>query len=181
MSSLAGTMLPGMAVVLLLSTPALADPAISAPTPHIQDTHSRPAHAPAAHSPAVHRVAAKQKIAHPAASETAPADEQAAFYADSNLVWRQTGIASWYGGARWNGKRTASGARYNQNFLTAAHATLPIGTRVRVTLEGSDRSVVVVINDRPGTRRRIIDLSRAAAAALGILHDGVAVVSLTRM
>ena len=96
-------------------------------------------------------------------------------------VWRQTGMASWYGGARWHGKMTASGVRYDQNKLTAAHATLPIGTKVRVQLAGSDRSVVVVINDRPGTRRRIIDLSRQAAAELGILNQGIAVVTLAAL
>jgi rare lipoprotein A len=96
-------------------------------------------------------------------------------------IWRQTGIASWYGGARWQGNRTASGARYDQNQLTAAHATLPLGTKVRVTLEGTNRSVVVLINDRPGTRRRIIDLSRSAAAELGILKQGVAVVTLSAL
>ena len=90
-------------------------------------------------------------------------------------------MASWYGGARWQGKMTASGVRYDQSKLTAAHATLPIGTKVRVQLEGSDRSVVVVINDRPGTRRRIIDLSRQAAAELGILQQGLAVVSLAAL
>jgi rare lipoprotein A len=93
--------------------------------------------------------------------------------------WQQIGMASWYGGKRWRGRATSSGERYNENALTAAHATLPIGTRVRVTLAGSDRSVVVVINDRPGTRTRIIDLSRGAASQLGILYSGVAVVTLS--
>ncbi len=95
-------------------------------------------------------------------------------------TWQQTGIASWYGGSKWQGHRTTSGSRYNQGELTAAHATLPIGTRVRVTLhDNSARSVVVLINDRPGTRTRIIDLSREAAARLGILERGVAMVTLT--
>lgn len=112
-----------------------------------------------------------------------PRQEGSAIRSDSTTatIWRQTGVASWYGGARWQGNRTASGARYDQNQLTAAHATLPIGTRVRVTLEGTDRSVVVLINDRPGTRRRIIDLSRSAAAELGILTQGVAVVTLSTL
>jgi rare lipoprotein A (peptidoglycan hydrolase) len=95
--------------------------------------------------------------------------------------WHQTGIASWYGGKRWQGRSTSGGARYDENDLTAAHATLPIGTKVRVTLEGSQRSVIVTINDRPGTHRRIIDLSRGAAAELGILSRGVAVVTLTAL
>jgi rare lipoprotein A (peptidoglycan hydrolase) len=93
--------------------------------------------------------------------------------------WPKTGIASWYGGTRWHGHRTSSGAVYDENALTAAHATLPIGSRVRVALAGSDRSVVVTITDRPGTHRRIIDLSRGAARELGMLGRGVALVTLT--
>ena len=112
-------------------------------------------------TPAVHRLVA------PASQET--------------NGWAQSGVASWYGGIAWQGKLTASGARYDENILTAAHATLPIGTRVRVTLAGSTRSVIVTINDRPGTRTRIIDLSRAAARDLGILSRGLAQVTLTRV
>ena len=116
---------------------------------------------------------------------TTPQDQTATPLSDSptpgSRIWRQTGVASWYGGTKWNGKITASGVRYDQNKLTAAHATLPIGTKVRVTLEGSDRSVVVLINDRPGTRRRIIDLSRQAAAELGIVSQGLAIVTLTAL
>lgn len=98
----------------------------------------------------------------------------------SLATWQQTGVASWYGGARWQGRLTTSGARYDQNQLTAAHATLPIGTQVRVTLnDNTSRYVIVTINDRPGTRSRIIDLSREAAAKLGILARGVAMVTLT--
>ena len=90
----------------------------------------------------------------------------------------QTGVASWYGGKRWQGRMTSNGSRYDEQGLTAAHATLPLGSQVRVRLVNSDREVVVTITDRPGTRRRIIDLSRGAAAALGILSQGVAEVSL---
>lgn len=103
-----------------------------------------------------------------------------AFLADPALPGQpQMGLASWYGGRHWDGQRTSSGGYYNPEALTAAHATLPIGTRVRVTLVGSGREVIVTINDRPGTRTRIIDLSRAAARELGILSRGVAMVSLT--
>lgn len=78
-----------------------------------------------------------------------------------------SGIASWYGG-KFHGRKTASGETYNQNALTAAHRTLPFGTRVRVT-GANGKSVVVRINDRgPFIRGRIIDLSRAAANSLGI-------------
>jgi len=87
------------------------------------------------------------------------------------------GIASWYGPG-FDGRTTASGERFDQEALTAAHPTLPFGTRVRVTNLRSHRSVVVRINDRPGYPDRIIDLSRAAADALGILLAGTARVRL---
>ena len=100
-------------------------------------------------------------------------------WTDATGVWRQVGVASWYGGRRWQGRMTASGVRYDERQLTAAHASLPIGSQVRVTVAETGRTVVVTINDRPGTRKRIIDLSRAAAAELGILSRGVAQVTIT--
>ena len=99
----------------------------------------------------------------------------------SLATWQQTGMASWYGGASWQGQRTSSGSRYDQNELTAAHATLPLGTKVRVMSHSGARSVIVTINDRPGTRTRIIDLSRQAAKELGILDAGVVMVTLQPM
>lgn len=99
----------------------------------------------------------------------------------SVATWQQTGMASWYGGEQWQGHRTSSGSRFDQNELTAAHATLPLGTKVRVTSHSGARSVIVTINDRPGTRTRIIDLSRQAAKELGILDSGVAMVTLQPM
>ncbi len=100
-------------------------------------------------------------------------------WTDSSGQWRQVGIASWYGGRRWQGRLTASGVRYDERKLTAAHASLPIGSQVRVTVADTGRAVVVTIIDRPGTRKRIIDLSRAAAAQLGILSRGIAQVTIT--
>ena len=85
----------------------------------------------------------------------------------------QTGKASWYGDAH-HGKKTASGEAYDMAELTAAHRSLPLGTRVRVVNLENGRSVVVRINDRgPFARGRIIDLSRAAARELGHLGSGV--------
>ena len=85
----------------------------------------------------------------------------------------QTGKASWYGDAH-HGKKTASGETYDMAELTAAHRSLPLGTRVRVVNLENGRSVVVRINDRgPFARGRIIDLSRAAARELGHLGSGV--------
>jgi rare lipoprotein A len=85
-----------------------------------------------------------------------------------------SGIASWYGPG-FHGNRTANGEVYNQNALTAAHKTLPFGTRVRVTHTGTGRSIVVRINDRgPFVGSRVIDLSAAAARVLGMMGSGVA-------
>ena len=89
------------------------------------------------------------------------------------------GVASYYGG-RFHGRLTASGARFNQDGMTAAHRSLPFGTRVRVTHLGSGRTVDVRITDRgPFIGGRIIDLSRGAAGAIGMHHQGVARVRVT--
>lgn len=85
----------------------------------------------------------------------------------------QCGGASWYGPG-FHGKTTASGARFNENAMTAAHRTLPLGTVVKVTNQKTGKSVKVTINDRgPFVRGRIIDLSKAAAAKLGTKQAGV--------
>jgi rare lipoprotein A len=90
------------------------------------------------------------------------------------------GQASWYGG-KFHGRRTASGERFDMNALTAAHPKLPFGTRVRVRNPRNGREVVVRINDRgPFTGGRIIDLSRAAAEAIGLIQAGVGPVVLLR-
>lgn len=86
----------------------------------------------------------------------------------------RVGNASWYG-AKFHGRRTASGQRFNMNALTAAHRTLPFGTLVAVTNLANGRTVQVVINDRgPFKRGRLIDVSRRAAQALGFLGQGTA-------
>ena len=81
-----------------------------------------------------------------------------------------SGVASFYGNE--SGSKTASGQRFNQNAMTAAHRSLPFGTRLRVTHGG--RSVVVTINDRgPFIRGRVLDLSTGAARAVGLTSSGV--------
>jgi rare lipoprotein A len=81
-----------------------------------------------------------------------------------------SGMASFYGNE--SGSRTASGQRFNQNALTCAHRSLPFGTKLKVT--HGDRSVVVTVNDRgPFVRGRVLDLSTAAARAVGITGAGV--------
>jgi len=85
----------------------------------------------------------------------------------------QSGMASYYGNE--SGSQTASGARFNAAGMTAAHRTLPFGTKVRVTNKSNGRSVVVTINDRgPFVRGRIIDLSTGAAGVIGMQGAGVA-------
>jgi len=86
----------------------------------------------------------------------------------------EVGLASYYG-REHDGRRTASGEMFDMNEMTAAHRTLPFGTRVRVTDLANGRQVTVRINDRgPFRRGRIVDLSYAAARKLGIVGRGVA-------
>lgn len=90
----------------------------------------------------------------------------------------QTGMASFYGGS-WHGKKTANGEIFNENSLTAAHRTLPFGTRVRVTNLDNGKSVVVRINNRgPYSNGRIIDLSKAAFSRIASTSRGVTRVKL---
>ena len=95
-----------------------------------------------------------------------------------NVVEVQEGKAAYYADSL-QGNKTASGEPYDKNALTAAHRTLPFGTRVRVTYLENGKSVEVVINDRgPHSKNRIIDLSGAAAEQLGLKKAGVGDVKL---
>jgi rare lipoprotein A len=90
------------------------------------------------------------------------------------------GMASYYG-AELAGNRTASGERFNPNALTAAHRTLPLGTRLRVTNKANGKSVIVRVNDRgPFAKGRILDLSRAAAERISMVRSGTARISIAR-
>lgn len=90
----------------------------------------------------------------------------------------QTGKASWYG-ARYHGRKTSSGERFDKDGLTAAHLSLPFGTRVRVRNLTNDSTLIVRITDRgPFGRGRIIDVSSAAAERLGFLSAGIAQVTM---
>ena len=98
--------------------------------------------------------------------------------ADGRVMVEQLGEASWYG--TWHhGRPTASGARFDEHALTAAHPTLPLGTRATVTNLATGASVDVVVNDRgPYVYGRDIDLSRAAAQAIGVIRAGSAAVRI---
>ena len=94
-------------------------------------------------------------------------------------AFRTTGRASWYG-PRFDGNPTASGEAFDMNALTAAHRTLPLGSRVLIHNLENDRRVVVKINDRgPYIQGRDIDLSYGAARQLGMVPDGIARVEIT--
>jgi rare lipoprotein A len=106
--------------------------------------------------------AARGATTGPRVYDTAPAD------------FLEEGIAAYYASA-FHGRRTASGVPYDERDLTAAHRTLPFGTKVRVTHLANGREVVVTINDRgPFTKGRVIDLSREAARRLHLIQDGIA-------
>ncbi len=95
----------------------------------------------------------------------------------TKIVATQTGQASWYGIE--GGPKTANGERYNPEGLTAAHRTLPFGTKVRVTSLKTGLAVTLRINDRgPFRSRRILDVSAAAAKAIGIKNDGIGEVKM---
>ena len=89
----------------------------------------------------------------------------------------QEGIASWYGPG-YDGRRTSSGEVFDQDALTGAHTTFVFGTRVKVTLLSTGKSVVVRINDRLPRADRLIDLSRGAARRIGLIGPGTGRVRL---
>lgn len=98
-----------------------------------------------------------------------------AAFADQKTQYSATGMASYYG----YGGRTANGERHNAQAMTAAHRTLPFGTKVRVTNPSNGKSVVLRINDRgPFVRGRVIDVSTAAADTLGFRKRGVAKIEM---
>ncbi len=96
----------------------------------------------------------------------------------SSKNYNEIGVASWYG-KHFHKRRTSSGERYNMYGMTAAHKTLPLSTYVLVTNLANGKKVLVKVNDRgPFTSNRLIDLSYAAAKKIGILHSGMATVSV---
>ena len=163
--------LPGAAVM----APATPATPAAAPRSRIADFIDRRLRARAETPAAV----AETAPAAPATPETpeAPVDEKYRLTGEAARELER-GHASWYGG-QFHGRRTASGENFNKYALTAAHKTLPFGTIVRVRSLKHGREVEVRINDRgPFAKGRVIDLSQAAAEALGLTATGVAEVSL---
>jgi peptidoglycan lytic transglycosylase len=109
----------------------------------------------------------------PSTPETERVSPIVSIPAPSQPTMMETGLASWYG-PKFHGKRTASGEVFNQEKFTAAHRTLPWGSRVKVTNLANGKSVDVRINDRgPFGKGRVIDVSRAAAKALDMVGRGI--------
>jgi rare lipoprotein A len=143
--------------------------------------------APAADAPAAQAAVTpttRAAYAHPVTSWARSVEARLAMHAHrvalagrSALAWSESGMASWYGGDH-AGHRTSSGDRFDPMQLTCAHPTLPLGTKVLVTSDTTGRSVVVTVNDRGPFGGRIVDLSRAAAARIGMLGSGTASVTL---
>lgn len=95
--------------------------------------------------------------------------------------WRETGLASWYG-AKFHGRRTASGELYSMYGMTAAHKTLPIPSYVRVRSKRNGQELILRVNDRgPFVKGRVIDVSYAAAVRLGLVTAGVGEVEIERI
>jgi rare lipoprotein A len=114
---------------------------------------------------------------HGALARASSQDHEPTLPKDASSWVGESGAASYYGKG-YHGRLSANGARYDQMGLTAAHPWLPFGTKVKVTLAGTTRSVVVTITDRLYYGRRIVDLSVAAASQLGMISRGVAAVTL---
>ncbi len=106
------------------------------------------------------------------------ATDESAQAEHAKIVYAQKGKASWYGPG-FHGRKTASGERFNQHALTAAHRRLPLGTRVTVVNMANGKSIEVEINDRgPYVPGRILDVSKAVAERLGMREAGTAPVRL---
>lgn len=99
----------------------------------------------------------------------------------SDVVWREKGVASWYG-TKFHGRKTASGELFSMYGVTAAHRTLPIPSYARVRNVGNGKEIIVRVNDRgPFHSSRVMDLSYAAAVKLGIASAGSALVEIERL
>ncbi len=155
------------------ATPGLADPALDA---SVALQGSVPA-------PAVDTQPAEafQADAAPLAVDPAEPSVDAVEPVDQPYEPIGEGEASYYG-YELAGNRTASGERFNPKAMTAAHRTLPLGTRLRVTNKSNGKSVIVRINDRgPFVKRRLIDVSLGAAQQINMVRAGKAMVRLERL
>jgi rare lipoprotein A len=168
--------------VLLLTCAGLA---VSAPAradspPSGADIRAVPQQLPDV-SPMLSAQADSEASAVPAAPPEAPSDGATAEEAEAAFERIGEGVASYYGN-ELAGNRTANGERFDPNGLTAAHRTLPMGSKLRVTNKSNGKSVVVRVNDRgPFARGRILDVSLGAAKKIGMVRSGTARVLIDRI
>lgn len=151
--------------------------------PHAQQGRQKTPERRAPAKPTPHTPPKKERPKAPVSSTKAakPQHKSVTHHADSPRKPSsvQQGKASFYGGSALNGRLTASGERFDQNELTAAHPSLPFGTRIRVTNLANQRQVVVRVNDRgPFVKGRILDVSTAAAQRMNMTAQGVAQVRM---
>ncbi|WP_412060599.1 septal ring lytic transglycosylase RlpA family protein [Rubrivirga sp. IMCC45206] len=172
-------------VLALAATAATAQPAASSAAATVAPPDTVAAHA----EPGMDPARAEPVVWSPSPALIVVAPDSAALAAlavpaapvEAAGVHLATGTASYYG-ERFRGRRTASGERFNPDALTAAHRTLPFGTRLRVVHERTGRSVVVRVTDRgPFHGARILDLSKAAARRIGMVASGTARVRIERL
>lgn len=135
-------------------------------------------------TPSELRLTSELPLKKPTVEDASTPDVLARLSATANKTlnsFRQSGLASWYGKAL-HGKKTASGERFDMHALTAAHPSLPLGSHALITNPNNGKSVVVRINDRgPFHGKRVLDLSYAAAKAVGIAERGVGKVVIERI
>ena len=171
MRTFIGTAVAVVAAMISFTAPASAKWTCDGPAYVCGTSSSETAYAPKASYK-------KSKKSYDKASYDKPAKKAKKSYDNNNGggAASYSGMASFY----WEPQARASGGRFNPNAMTAAHKTLPFGTKVRVTNKTNGESVVVTINDRgPYVGGRIIDLSKAAAHAINMQNAGVAPVTVT--
>ncbi|WP_110655792.1 septal ring lytic transglycosylase RlpA family protein [Salinicola halimionae] len=148
----------------------------STSSPRPVATAAKPGAKPGKKDPGRKEPGAKGRASGPTSDQEAGASARA--QADAPKGKKRLGEATYYA-SYFEGRLTASGEPYDSRAMTAAHKTLPFGTKVQVTALDSGETAVVRINDRgPFVEGRIIDLSRKAAEQLGMVHDGAAAVQL---
>lgn len=174
-------MLQGLCVALLLCASAAPVDAVDDASPQASQD-ALVLEAPPADATATEGVAGAAPPAEPVDTPVSAPVPEPANAVPVQPTWSQfqSGLASYYH-ARFDGRRTASGQRYRHTELTAAHRTLPFGTQVLVTNRDNGKQVLVTINDRgPFVKKRVIDLSGAAAEILGMKHKGLVQVEIAR-
>ncbi len=170
--------LASLAAACSTTPPPTPAPKASGPSSKPAAVASKPAAATSAPKPEARPAPAESKPTSPAVADIPVLDEKVYDIAPTSRGFSQTGKASWYG-KQFHGRKTASGERYDMHSMTAAHRKLPMPRYVRVTNKANGKSVVVKVNDRgPFHGNRVLDVSYAAAAKLGMIKTGTATVDI---